>query len=142
MKDSIKKPSQQRLQILLKNWPDMPVNHRPDFAVFRQEHAVDRHEHGSKFRNHFMWPIVNQEDLSGPNLMLLLLNARGRPTHPAFAAVDYEGLWFGKATKGLHPEYLHHHTMIMYGATNAEEYGKLIHWDSHPDAEMWARTSR
>ncbi|QGI63869.1 hypothetical protein CEK26_007820 [Fusarium fujikuroi] len=25
----------------------------------------------------------------------------------------------------------------MHGATNAEEYGKLIHWDSHPDAEEW-----
>lgn len=62
--------------------------------------------------------------------MLLLLNARGRLIPPAFAAVDYEGLWFGKATKGLHPEFLHHHTVIMHGATNAEEYGKLIHWDS------------
>ncbi|CVK86141.1 uncharacterized protein FMAN_06483 [Fusarium mangiferae] len=120
----------------------MPASHRPDFAAFRQEHAVDRHEHGSKLKDHFMWPIVNQEDLSGPKLMLLLLNARGRLIPPAFAAVDYEGLWFGKATKGLHPEFLHHHTVIMHGATNAEEYGKLIHWDSHPDAEEWVRNRK
>ncbi|KAF5610179.1 uncharacterized protein FSUBG_3411 [Fusarium subglutinans] len=136
------KPRQQRLQILLKYWPDMPVSHRPDFAAFRQEHAVDRHAHGSKLKDHFMWPTVNQEDLSGPKLILLLLNARGRLAPPAFAAVDYEGLWFGKATRGLHPEFLHYHTMIMHGATNAEEYGKLIHWESHPDAEEWVRTRR
>lgn len=72
--------------------------------------------------------------------MLLLLNARGRLIPPTFAAVDYEGLWFGKATKGLHPEFLHHYTVIMHGATNAAEYGKLIHWDSHSDAEEWVRT--
>ncbi|KAF5608010.1 hypothetical protein FPANT_639 [Fusarium pseudoanthophilum] len=138
----MKKPRQQRLQILLKYWPDMPASHRPDFAAFRQEHAVDRHEHGSKLKDHFMWPIVNQEDLSGPKLMLLLLNSRGRLAPPAFAAVDYEGLWFGKATRGLHPEFLHYHTMIMHGATNAEEYGKLVHWESHPDAEEWVKTRR
>ncbi|KAM0558064.1 hypothetical protein ACHAPJ_005231 [Fusarium lateritium] len=89
-----------------------------------------------------MWPIVNQEDLSGPKLTLLLLNARGRLAPPAFAAIDYEGLWFGKATKGVHPEFLHHHTMILHGAQNAEEYGELIHWDSHSDAFEWVQTRK
>ncbi|KAG9501812.1 hypothetical protein J7337_007505 [Fusarium musae] len=32
--------------------------------------------------------------------------------------------------------------MIMHGATNAEEYGKLVHWESYPDAEEWVRTRR
>ncbi|EWG53838.1 hypothetical protein FVEG_12178 [Fusarium verticillioides 7600] len=74
--------------------------------------------------------------------MLLLLSSKGRLAPPAFAAVDYEGLWFGKATRGLHPKLLHYHTMIMHGATNAEEYGKLVHWESYPDAEEWVRTRR
>ncbi|KAF5538567.1 epi-isozizaene synthase [Fusarium phyllophilum] len=39
--------------------------------------------------------------------------------------------------RGLKPEFLHHHTVILNGATNAEDYGKLIHWDDHPDAEEW-----
>ncbi|KAF5983034.1 hypothetical protein FBULB1_3970 [Fusarium bulbicola] len=120
----------------------MPVSHRPDFAAFRAEHAEERHERGSKFRDNYIWPIVNQEDLSAPKLMLLLLNARGRLEPPAFAAVDYEGLWFGKLTRAFKPEFLHHHTAILNGATNAEEYGELIHWDSHPDAEGWVRTRR
>ncbi|RBR19874.1 hypothetical protein FVER53590_12178 [Fusarium verticillioides] len=71
--------------------------------------------------------------------MLLLLSSKERLAPPAFAAVDYEGLWFGKATRGLHPKLLHYHTMIMHGATNAEEYGKLVHWESYPDAEEWDR---
>ncbi|KAF4499630.1 hypothetical protein FAGAP_4180 [Fusarium agapanthi] len=65
-------------------------------------------------------------------------NARGRLEPPAFAAVDYEGLWFSKLTRASKPEFLHHHTIILNGATKAEEYGELIHWDSHPDAEEWA----
>jgi hypothetical protein len=74
--------------------------------------------------------------------MLLLLNARGRLALPAFAAVDCEGLWFGKLTRGLKPEILHHHTVILHGATNTEEYGKLIRWDSNPDAFEWVKTRR
>lgn len=136
----MKKPRQQRLQILLKVWPGMPISHRPDFAAFRAEHAEYRHEHGSKLRDNYIWPIVNQEDLSGPKLLLLLLNARGRLEPPAFAAVDYEGLWFGKLTRAFKPEFLHHHTVILNGAKNSEEYGELIHWNSHPDAEEWVRT--
>ncbi|KAF5712602.1 SET domain-containing protein [Fusarium mundagurra] len=66
----------------------------------------------------------------------------GRLEPPAFAAVDYEGLWFGKLTRAFKPEFLHHHTVILNGATNAEEYGKLIHWDDHPDAEEWVRTRK
>ncbi|KAH7191202.1 hypothetical protein DER44DRAFT_794629 [Fusarium oxysporum] len=136
-----KKTRQQRLQILLKAWPAMPASHRPDFEAFRRESKEER-ERGSKYKDHYMWPYINQEDLSQPKLMLLLLNARGRHPPPAFAAADNDAMHLGKVTKALVPIFLNLHTMVLHGATTAEGYGKLLDWDSHPDAFDWMHTRK
>ncbi|SPJ78235.1 uncharacterized protein FTOL_06624 [Fusarium torulosum] len=136
-----KKTRQQRLQILLKAWPTMPVFHRPDFEAFRRESQEER-EKGTKFKDHFMWPHINQEDLSQSKLMLLLINARGRRPPPAFAAADIDAMHLGMVTKALIPIFLNKHTMILHGATRSEEYGKLLDWDSHPDAFDWMHTRK
>ncbi|EXL65227.1 hypothetical protein FOPG_18539 [Fusarium oxysporum f. sp. conglutinans race 2 54008] len=136
-----KKTRQQRLQILLKAWPAMPASHRPDFEAFRRESKEER-ERGSKYKDHYMWPYINQEDLSHPKLMLLLLNARGRRPPPAFAAADNDAMHLGKVTKALVPIFLNLHTMVLHGATTAEGYGKLLDWDSHPDAFDWMHTRK
>ncbi|KAH7230238.1 hypothetical protein BKA59DRAFT_478182 [Fusarium tricinctum] len=136
-----KKTRQQRLQILLKAWPAIPASHRPDFEAFRKEPKEER-EKGTKFKDHFMWPYVNQEDLSQSKLMLLLINARGRRPPPAFAAADNDAMHLGKVTKALTPVFLNENTMILHGATRAEEYGKLLDWDSHPDAFDWMHTRK
>ncbi|KAF4969542.1 hypothetical protein FSARC_3225 [Fusarium sarcochroum] len=122
-----KKTRQQRLQILLKAWPAMPTSHRPDFEAFRKESKEER-ERGFKYKDHFMWPYINQEDLSQPKLMLLLLNARGRHPPPAFAAADNDAMHLGMVTKALIAIFFNEHTMVLHGATTAEEYGKPVDW--------------
>ncbi|OAQ99017.1 hypothetical protein LLEC1_01157 [Akanthomyces lecanii] len=122
-----KKTRQQRLQILLKAWPGMPASHRPDFEAFRKE-SKEQRERGTAYKDHFMWPYINQEDLSQPKLLPLMLNSRGRHPPPAFAAADNESLHLGFVSRAL--------------ATTAEGYGKLLEWDDHPDAFDWMHTRK
>jgi hypothetical protein len=75
-----KKTKQQRLQILLAAWPNMAPEHRPDFAAFRKESMTQR-ERGTKLRDHFIWPHINQEDLLKPKTLPLMLKSRAR-NHP------------------------------------------------------------
>ena len=59
----LKKIRPQRLKILLNIWPNMPAIHRPDFDAFRRKLGSDR-SRGTKHRDSFIWPYINQEDLS------------------------------------------------------------------------------
>ncbi|KAH6959595.1 hypothetical protein BKA56DRAFT_600607 [Ilyonectria sp. MPI-CAGE-AT-0026] len=136
-----KKTRQQRLQILLNAWPGMPASHRPDFEAFRKE-SKEQRERSTRYEDHFMWPYVNQEDLSQTKLMPMLLNARGRHTPPDFAAADNAWMHLGLVTKAIVPIFLNEHTMVLHGATTADEYGKLVAWDSHPDAFDWMHTRK
>ncbi|KAF7553797.1 hypothetical protein G7Z17_g3396 [Cylindrodendrum hubeiense] len=136
-----KKTRSQRLRILLKAWPEMPVLHRPDFMAFRKE-SQEQRESGTKYVNEFMWPYINQEDLSQAKSLLLLLNARGRTPPTAFAAADNDSAHLGKVTKALVPIFLNEHTMVLNRATSAEDYGKLLAWENHPDAFEWMHTRK
>ncbi|RMJ15126.1 hypothetical protein BHE90_002696 [Fusarium euwallaceae] len=136
-----KKTRQQRLQILLNAWPGMPASHRPDFEAFRKE-SKEQRERGTRYKDHFMWPYINQEDLSQPKVMPLLLNSRGRHPPPAFAAADNDAVHLGLVSRALVPIFLNQYVLILHGATTAEEYGKLISWDDHPDAFDWMHTRK
>ncbi|KAF4979917.1 hypothetical protein FZEAL_3972 [Fusarium zealandicum] len=136
-----KKTRQQRLQILLKAWPAMPASHRPDFEAFRKE-SKEQRERGTRYKDHFMWPYINQEDLSQPKLLPLLLNSRGRHPPPAFAAADNSAMHLGTVTRALVPIFLNEHTMVLHGTTTADKYGELVAWDSHPDAFEWLHTRK
>ena len=97
----LKKTRQQRRKILLIAWPDIPEIHHPDFATFLKESHADR-EKGTKYKEAFMWPYINQEDLLNTNkTLLLLLNARGRNPPSHFAAADNDAMRLGKVTQGL-----------------------------------------
>jgi hypothetical protein len=56
------------------------------------------------------------------------LKARGRNPPHAFAAANFDAMHVGQITEGLNPPYLDKFTMILNGATTAEEYGKLVPW--------------
>ncbi|KAJ4327131.1 hypothetical protein N0V84_002393 [Fusarium piperis] len=136
-----KKTRQQRLQVLLNAWPGMPASHRPDFEAFRKEPKEQR-ERGTRYRGYFMWPDINQEDLSQPKMMPLLLNSRGRHPPPTFAAADNAAVHLGLVSKALVPIFLNEHVMVLNGATTADGYGKLIAWEDHPDAFDWMHTRK
>lgn len=132
-----KKTRAQRLKVLLTAWPNMPTIHRPDFAAFRRESELDRCS-GTKYREHSMWPYVNQEDLLNPKVLPLLPNARGRHDPSHFAAADVDAMHLGFVTKAVVPIFLNGHVMILNGvAGNRRDYGKLMAWEEHPDAFNW-----
>ncbi|KAM0417459.1 hypothetical protein ACHAPT_012521 [Fusarium lateritium] len=136
-----KKTRRQRQQILLNAWPGMPAPHRPDFDALRKESREQR-ERGSRYRDHFMWPYINQEDLTQPKVMPLFLNSRGRHPPPTFASADMASVHLGLASRSLVAIYLNEHVMVLNGATTAEEYGKLVAWADHPDAFEWMHTRK
>ena len=140
----MKKSKQQRLKILLTAWPSMPPSHRPDYEAFRKE-DLEKRKAGTDYRDSFIWPYLNQEDLARRRTLLLLLNARAR-NHPSrFAAADGEAMHIGLVTQGLVPVFLNEYVVILNGFVDRKEdheYGKLVHWDDHPDAFSWMLTQR
>ncbi|KAK4236499.1 hypothetical protein C8A03DRAFT_16841 [Achaetomium macrosporum] len=136
-----KKTKQQRLQILLDGWPNMPPMHRPDFAAFRIESEAQR-ESGTKRRDYFVWPYINQEDLLKPKTLLLMLNSRGRHQPCDFAAADGDAMHLGRVTKALMPVFLNCYVVTLNGMTTPEDYGKLIAWEDHEDAFDWFVTRK
>ncbi|KAH6949253.1 hypothetical protein DER45DRAFT_650125 [Fusarium avenaceum] len=144
----IKKTRQQRLQIILEAWPSISTSHRPDLHAFRKDlemrlaQGIQDRAMSTKFRNHYIWPYINQEDLSQPKLMLLLINTRGRKPPPVFAVADYDAMHLGKVAGTITPIHLNYYTMILNGVTKPEEYGRLLDWESHPDASDWVWKKR
>lgn len=136
-----KKTKHQRLQILLDGWPNMAAVHRPDFAAFRRESEAQR-ETGTKFRDHFVWPYINQEDLLKPKTLLLMLQSRGRHQPCDFAAADGDAMYLGRITKALVPIFLNCYVVTLNGMTTPQTYGQLIAWDDHPDAFEWMHTRK
>ena len=101
----IKKTKPQRLKILLRAWPNMPATHRPDLEVLRKE--VEEQEEGdTRYREAYVWPDVNQEDLDRPWTLLLFFNARDRNHLSRFTAADDEAIYTGFATRVLVPDFL------------------------------------
>ncbi|KAJ9661038.1 hypothetical protein H2198_002197 [Neophaeococcomyces mojaviensis] len=131
-----KKTRNQRLNILLKAWPDMAISHRPDFAAFRRESEVQR-DRGSKCRDAYLFPYINAEDLSKPKTLPLFLHARSRHQPCEFSFSDLGACRFGKISKAIVPKFLNGHVMLFRGRTTADTYGQLLNWDDHPDAFDW-----
>jgi hypothetical protein len=137
-----KRNKNQRLKLLLEAWPDMPTSHRPDFVAFRKESPAQR-EAATRFRGSFMWPYINQEDLSTNKALLLLLDARGRHPPPDFAGLDHDSYHLGRVSKALTPAFLNLYSMILNGAAaTASEYGKLVDWDTDPEGCWKVSTGR
>jgi hypothetical protein len=120
----MKKSQEQRKKILLDAWPNMSPLHRPDFRALRRE-SEEQRQTGTRFRDAYMWPHINLEDLSKGKTLLLLLNARGRH-HPAvFASADLESVHVGQFSKALEATPLISHVMVLQGNSPAT-YGKII----------------
>lgn len=141
----LRKKRHQRLDTLTRAWgPGMAAVHRPDFDAWRkQESSLAAFRQGStQDRDCFMWPYINQEDLLKPKTLLLLLNARGRHHPSHFAGADFDAMHLGCVTQRIVAVFLNCYVMILHGARDAREYGKLVAWEEHPDAFEWMHTRR
>ncbi|KAK4223619.1 hypothetical protein QBC38DRAFT_487309 [Podospora fimiseda] len=138
-----KKSRAQRLKILLDAWPNMPSTHRPEFEAFRKETPQQRIA-GTKYRQDYLWPYINKDDMSKPRTLPLLLNSRGRNLPSDFAGLDADNIRFPFVTQAVVPLFLNLHTMILNGFTEQtmDSYGTLVHWHDHEDAADWFHTQK
>jgi hypothetical protein len=118
--------------------------HRPDVdAFYSWRESEGRRDAGTKYKDYYMWPHINQEDLSDTRALLLLLNARGRNPPSAFAGADIDVIHFGMAGRVINPIFLNGHVIMLNGFTeNTHEYGKLLSCDDDPDASDWYCTQK
>ncbi|RAL13726.1 uncharacterized protein BO97DRAFT_449852 [Aspergillus homomorphus CBS 101889] len=133
----LKKNRRQRVEVLNNAWPSMAGVHRPDFAALRRESEAQVAQ-GTKLLDSFMWPYINQEDLSTNNALPLLLNARGLHSPSHFAAADLQAMQLGIKSNAIVPIFLDKHIIILNGfVENDRKYGELICWSGNPTASMW-----
>ncbi|KAI9879339.1 MAG: hypothetical protein M1830_008799 [Pleopsidium flavum] len=129
----VKKTQEQRKKILLAVWPNMPSTHRPDFQALRRESTQQRCD-GTKFRDAYLWPYINVEDLTKGKSLLLFLNARGRHLPDTFAHADFDAVQLGQTSLAIRSAFLNEHTMLLSGQTTPEAYGQLVAWDQNDEA--------
>lgn len=98
----MKKSAAQRKAILLEAWPGMAQLHHPHLKAYRRDKDLqartdDHHRHigHTRFRDAYMWPSINLEDLQKGNTLLHFINARGRHPPGIFAHVDAESVNMG-----------------------------------------------
>jgi plasmid maintenance system killer protein len=136
-----KKTKNQRVKILLAGWPNMSVSHRPHNEAFREENEHQR-EASTKFREAYLWPYINLEDLSKPKTLPLFLQTRGRNTPDAFAIADQDAAHLGYVTKAIVPVFLNEYTMMFTNRKTPEKYGELLSWDDNDDAFHWLMSGK
>ncbi|KAH7397842.1 hypothetical protein BKA64DRAFT_50779 [Cadophora sp. MPI-SDFR-AT-0126] len=111
--------------ILLEAWPDIPLTHRPDFALFHRFEPLrfpitDSHElMAAKF------PSLNVEDLSQGKHFLMLVDARARNAPKEFARSDLEASVISRAMSAFSHSFCPGHSMSLDGDA-PDTYGKVI----------------
>jgi hypothetical protein len=127
----MKKTRKKQKEILLEAWPNMSASHRPDFGAYRQENT-GRHWMGlSNFQEGYMWPYINQDDLSTRSLVVFILS-RARNPRSMFAHADIDATRLGSIGHFI-PEliFLSNYTLFMNCET-PQTYGRVVSWDDDP----------
>lgn len=128
----MKKSKAKRKEILLTAWPNMSSTHRPDFQAFLKD-SPQQQSRETKFKDAYMWPYINVEDLVEGKCLLLFMNSRGRHPPSIFAQADFEASHLGRVTGAINLPFLNVHTMFLDGQTT-ETYGKLDAWEDNDKA--------
>jgi len=114
----------------------MPSKHRPDLqTLIGGSETVQQRQGATKFRNSYLWPDINQEDLvQNRQLLLLFLTSRGRQ---AFAHADLDAFHIGRVSGAIRPVFLNESTLLLSGQRTSETYGRLVAWEDHDEAFDW-----
>ena len=124
----IKKSHEQRKRVLLTAWPDMAATHRPDFQALRRESLEQRWSGSTRFRNEYLFPYINLEDLVKTTNLLNYLHSRGHNTPDTFSFFDRRLPHLGITSAAIQPIHLGGHVMLFRGQTCPETYGKPAVW--------------
>ena len=132
----VKKTPDQRKKVLLTAWPIMSTTHRPDFVALRSESLVQR-KSGTKYKDAYMFPFINLEDLVKAKNLLLLFHSRGHNLPSVFAWTDLKTQSLYLASGAARVLSLEGYTMLLTNQITASTYGRLLsHKDNPHAAEM------
>ncbi|KAL8788644.1 MAG: hypothetical protein Q9213_001572 [Squamulea squamosa] len=129
----LKRTTVQRQKVLTTAFPGIPLTHRPDFWAFRKE-SQPQLRSGTQYRDHWLLPSLNREDLSRPRNLLLFLRSRTRNPPGDFTNADANSVHIGHTTQALITPYLSGHTMLLAGQNTQEAYGRMVSWDEDDEA--------
>lgn len=102
----------------------MARSHCPDFEALEQESERQRYEN-TQFREAYMWPYINEEDLAQPRHMLLFMSTRGR-CHPSqLVPGDHMARKVGLRSFSLRTQSLLNYCIDLRGEGGDKGYGKL-----------------
>jgi hypothetical protein len=132
----VKKTNRSRLNIIIEAWgAKMAVPHRPNFEAIELEDEAARFIR-TGYRDSYLWPYINEEDLCKPHSPLLLMSTRSRCHPSVLAATEHEAhsvgerlLVFGYTSPGLY-------LMDLINDGDEDCYGKL--WSQHSDPDAYA----
>ncbi|KAH7319454.1 hypothetical protein BKA65DRAFT_609300 [Rhexocercosporidium sp. MPI-PUGE-AT-0058] len=119
----------------------MAPSHRPDFEALKREESAPRPNGVTAFRDWFMWPSINLEDLTLKRSMLHFLHSRGRHPPSTFARSDYNRTGLAYTSGAVGTPFLNKHTMYLDGETPTK-YGRLVSWDDDEDAFEDSKSGR
>ena len=81
---------------------------------------------GTQFKDAYMFPYINIEDLIQANTLLCFLNSRGRNLPEAFANTDFEAAHMGFVSGAIDRPFINCYTMLLHGQTTPQSYGQII----------------
>lgn len=123
----LKKSPKSRRKIILEAWGEkMPSSHRPDFEALELEDDLKRYA-GTDYRDSYLLPYINEEDLCKPLSLLLLISTRSR-CHPSeLATSEHEAHRLGAFGHvfgfNISPEFANHYMDLR--SQDAENYGQM-----------------
>ena len=129
----LKKTTIQRQKVLTAAFPGIPQTHRPDFWALRKE-SREQIRAGTQYRDHWLLPSLNIENLSKPRNLLLFLRSRARNPPGAFVNADANSAHLGHVTQAIVPAYLSGYTMLLAGQNSQGTYGRMISWETDVQA--------
>ncbi|KAL9611775.1 MAG: hypothetical protein Q9167_003586 [Letrouitia subvulpina] len=128
-----KKTTLQRQKVLRTAFPDIPATHRPDFWALSKENPAQIRSQ-TRYRDYWLLPSLNVEDLSKPRNLLLFLLSRARNPPGVFVISDANSVHIGHVSQAIMPAYLSGYTMLLAGQHTQETYGRMISWDDDAQA--------
>ncbi|KAI4150585.1 MAG: hypothetical protein L6R39_002233 [Caloplaca ligustica] len=129
----LKKTTSQRQKVLTAALPGIPPTHRPDFWAIRKEN-LEQLRGGTQYRDHWLLPSINLEDLSKPKNLLLFLRSRARNPPGVFVNADANSVHVAHTAQALMPPYLSGYTMLFAGQNSQQAYGRMVSWDDDDGA--------
>lgn len=108
-----------------------------------RKESTSKRRAGTQFRNHWLLPSINLEDLSKPRNLLLFVRSRTRNPPGEFVNVDANSVHIAHTSQALMPAHtsqalmppnLSEHTIFLSGQNIQASYGRIVSWDEDGEA--------